>query len=44
MFFIFFQQHFLNNFSPPANGTFGFAQPTSQPFAKPKEPFYQRTN
>jgi hypothetical protein len=26
------------------NGTFGFAQYTSQPFAKPKEPFFsQRT-
>jgi len=22
------------------NGTFGFARPTSRPFAKPKEPFF----
>ena len=27
------------------NGTFGFARHTSQPFAKPKEPFFcQRTD
>jgi hypothetical protein len=24
----------------PANGTFGFAQRTNRPFAKPKEPFF----
>lgn len=41
MFFIFLPPHiFKNNFSQPANGTFGFARPTSRPFTKPKEPFF----
>jgi len=37
--------HFLNFlFASRTNGTFGFARHTSQPFAKPKEPFFsQRT-
>jgi hypothetical protein len=38
--------HFLKFlFANRTNGTFGFARHTSQPFAKPKEPFFcQRTN
>jgi hypothetical protein len=36
---------FKISFSQPASGTFGFALPASQPFAKPKEPlFCLRTN
>ena len=33
--------HFLNTIlANRTNGTFGFARHTSQPFAKPKEPFF----
>ena len=32
------QRHKRN--SQRTNGTFGFARPTSHPFAKPKEPFF----
>ena len=33
--------HFLKTIlASRTNGTFGFAQHTSQPFAKPKEPFF----
>jgi hypothetical protein len=39
MFFIFFHRTFLKTFfGQPASGIFGFALPTSQRFAKPKEP------
>lgn len=42
--FLFFSHpHFLKTiFCHPASGTFGFAPPTSQPFAKPKEPFFAK--
>jgi len=45
--FLFFPTaHFLKTIlASRTNGTFGFAQHTSRPFAKPKEPFFcQRTN
>jgi len=40
--FLFFPTaHFLKTIlASRTNGTFGFAQHTSQPFAKPKEPFF----
>lgn len=48
LYFIFSPPHifFLIQFyCPRTNGTFGFARHTSQPFAKPKEPFFcQRTD
>jgi len=31
--------HFFKILASRTNGTFGFARHTSQPFAKPKEPF-----
>jgi hypothetical protein len=40
-FLFFLTAHFLKTiFASRTNGTFGFAQHTSQPFAKPKEPFF----
>ncbi len=45
--FLFFPTaHFLKKIlASRTNGTFGFAQHTSRPFAKPKEPFFcQRFN
>jgi hypothetical protein len=37
--------HFLKTILPSrTNGTFGFARYTSQPFAKPKEPFFANTH
>jgi len=40
--FLFFSTaHFLKTIlASRTNGTFGFARPTSQRFAKPKEPFF----
>ena len=40
--FLFFPNaHFLKTIlASRTNGTFGFARHTSQPFAKPKEPFF----
>ena len=40
--FLFFSTaHFLKTIlTSRTNGTFGFARHTSQPFAKPKEPFF----
>jgi len=40
--FLFFSTtHFLRTIlASRTNGTFGFARHTSQPFAKPKEPFF----
>ncbi len=39
VFYFFSTTHFLKTFlSQPAFGTFGFAQPTSRPFTKTKEP------
>ena len=40
--FLFFPtSHFLKTIlASRTNGTFGFAQHTSRPFAKPKEPFF----
>jgi hypothetical protein len=40
--FLFFPTaHFLKTIlASRTNGTFGFARHTSQPFAKPKEPFF----
>jgi hypothetical protein len=43
--FLFFPiAHFLKTIlASRTNGTFGFARHTSQPFAKPKEPFFANT-
>ena len=41
VFLFFANAHFLKTIlASRTNGTFGFARHTSQPFAKPKEPFF----
>ena len=41
VFLFFFTAHFFKTIlASRTNGTFGFARHTSQPFAKPKEPFF----
>lgn len=41
VFLFFFTAYFLNTIlASRTNGTFGFTRPTSQPFKKPKEPFF----
>ncbi|MCK6382713.1 MAG: hypothetical protein L6Q54_15900, partial [Leptospiraceae bacterium] len=42
LYFLFSPPHIFFNsiLASRTNGTFGFARHTSQPFAKPKEPFF----